>query len=235
MAILAFPPIETADENGLLALGGDLEVESLLMAYHRGIFPWPINEHYPLAWFSPDPRGVLDFSNLHLSRSLRKSIKKKDWVVTFNQDFGAIIDQCSDTSIRSKKESQGTWITKEIIEAYTNFFEAGYAYSIEVRLDNQIVGGLYGVQIGNAFSGESMFHKETDASKIAIVTLMHVLNQHGITWLDTQMVTSVIGDLGAIEIPREEFIQRLNQVKNTSKILKLDDLKPIRASELILG
>ncbi len=235
MAILAFPPIESADENGLLALGGDLEVESLLMAYNLGIFPWPINDRYPLAWFSPDPRGVLEFSNLHLSRSLKKSIKKRDWVVTFNQDFEHIIQQCSDTTHRSKKEAQGTWITKEIIEAYIKFHQAGYAYSVEVRLEDKIVGGLYGVQIGNAFSGESMFHIETDASKIAIISLLYLLNSHAIHWLDTQMVTSVIGDLGGVEIERDDFIKNLNQLKHAPKKLKLDEIKPIHVQDFILG
>lgn len=235
MAILAFPPIESADENGLLALGGDLEVESLLMAYNLGIFPWPINERYPLAWFSPDPRGILDFNNLHLSRSLKKSIKKKDWVVTFNQDFKQIIQQCSDTTNRSKKEAQGTWITKEIIDAYIKFHQAGYAYSVEVRIDNNIVGGLYGVQLGNAFSGESMFHTETDASKIAIITLMHLLNKHGVHWLDTQMVTSVIGDLGGIEISRDDFINNLNQFKNIKEVLNLNKIQPIHVETFILS
>ena len=235
MAILAFPPIESADENGLLALGGDLEVESLLMAYNLGIFPWPINERYPLAWFSPDPRGIPDFNNLHLSRSLKKSIKKKDWVVTFNQDFKQIIQQCADTTNRSKKEAQGTWITKEIIDAYIKFHQAGYAYSVEVRIDNKIVGGLYGVQLGNAFSGESMFHTETDASKIAIITLMHLLNKHAVHWLDTQMVTSVIGDLGGIEISRDDFINNLNQFKNIKEALNLNKIQPIHVETFILS
>lgn len=235
MAILAFPPIDTADENGLLALGGDLDVESLLMAYNLGIFPWPINERYPLAWFSPDPRGILDFNNLHLSRSLKKSIKKKDWVVTFNQDFKQIIQQCADTTNRSKKEAQGTWITKEIIDAYIKFHQAGYAYSVEVRIDNKIVGGLYGVQLGNAFSGESMFHTETDASKIAIITLMHLLNKHAVHWLDTQMVTSVIGDLGGIEISRDDFINNLNQFKNIKETLNLNKIEPIHVENFILS
>lgn len=235
MAILAFPPIESADENGLLALGGDLDVESLLMAYGQGIFPWPINERYPLAWFSPDPRGILEVNNLHISRSLKKSIKKRNWTVTFNQDFKHIIQQCSDTTHRSKKEAQGTWITKDIIDAYIKFHQAGYAYSVEVRIEGEIVGGLYGVQMGNAFSGESMFHVETDASKIAIITLMHLLKINGIDWLDTQMVTSVIGDLGGVEIPREEFIKNLNQHKNASKILNLNEIKPINVQKIFLS
>ncbi len=235
LAILSFPPVETADENGLLALGGDLEVESLLMAYQQGIFPWPINKRYPLAWFSPDPRGIVDYKDMHLSRSLKKSIKRFPWKVTFNHSFEKIIRNCAETKNRSQKEAQGTWITEEIIRAYNDFHNAGYAYSVEVWLDDKIVGGLYGVQIGNSVSGESMFHDIDDASKIALVSLMQVLYQNKIRWLDTQMVTSVVRDLGGSEITRSQFLHKLNHALYSSKTLDLNSYQLLDVKDLVLG
>tara|TARA_R110000868_G_scaffold226115_6_gene478621 strand:- start:1917 stop:2627 length:711 start_codon:yes stop_codon:yes gene_type:complete len=231
LAILAFPPIEDADENGLLAFGGDLEISSLLLAYAHGIFPWPINDRYPLAWFSPDPRGIVEFSNLHLPRSLKKSIRSKDWIITFNRCFDRVIHECSKLEHRKGDQSaHGTWITEEIMQAYKDFHKAGHAYSVEVWLGEELVGGLYGTRIGQAFSGESMFHCVTDASKIALASLMFFLNQHGISWLDTQMVTSVVENLGGIEIDRSEFIEMLTINKN----LNGDDIFAQRTSYKVL-
>lgn len=235
MAILSFPSVDSADENGLLALGGDLEVDSLVMAYQQGIFPWPINDRYPLAWFSPDPRGIVEFRDLHVPRTLKKSIKRQPWKVTFNQDFKKIITNCAKTKNRNKKEAQGTWITKDIINAYTDFHEAGFAYSVEVWLDDKIVGGLYGVQIGNLISGESMFHDVTDASKIALISLMHVLKENKVHWLDTQMVTSVVHDLGGSEIPRSQFIHKLNHSLNTAVTLDFRKYTKIDVEQLVLS
>ncbi len=235
MAILSFPSVDSADENGLLALGGDLEIDSLVMAYQQGIFPWPINDRYPLAWFSPDPRGIVEFRDLHLPRTLKKSIKRQPWKVTFNQDFKKIITNCAKTKNRNKKEAQGTWITKDIINAYTDFHEAGFAYSVEVWLEDKIVGGLYGVQIGNLISGESMFHDITDASKIALVSLMHVLKENKVHWLDTQMVTSVVHDLGGSEIPRSQFIHKLNHSLNTAVTLDFRKYNEIDVEQLVLS
>lgn len=215
MAIIAFPPLEQADENGLLAFGGDLEVSSLRLAYSQGIFPWPIGKRYPLAWFSPDPRGILEQKSLHLSRSLKKILKKFPWRVTFNQQFSEVILNCAETPNRTALDGQhGTWITPQIIDAYINFFQAGYAFSVEVWLQEELVGGLYGVRIGKAVCGESMFHNHDNASKVALVALMHHLKNHDIEFLDTQMVTSVVASMGGREIPRDQFIQRLNLVKD---------------------
>tara|TARA_R110000868_G_scaffold204946_3_gene453198 strand:+ start:63512 stop:64222 length:711 start_codon:yes stop_codon:yes gene_type:complete len=215
LAILAFPPIEEADENGLLAFGGDLEVSSLVLAYSQGIFPWPISDRYPLAWFSPDPRGVVEFSNLHLPRSLKKSLRQNEWIITFNKNFDQVINECSKlTHRKGESSSQGTWITDDIIRSYTQFHQSGYAYSVEVWLEDELVGGLYGTRLGRCFSGESMFHKQTNASKIALASLMYFLKSHDINWLDTQMVTSVVENLGGSEIPRDEFIHKLNALKN---------------------
>jgi len=235
LAILAFPPIEEADENGLLAFGGDLEISSLLLAYSQGIFPWPISERYPLAWFSPDPRGVIDFSNLHLPRSLKKSVRQKEWIITFNKCFDRVITECSKLSHRKGESSaQGTWITDEIIRSYNYFHQAGYAYSVEVWLNDDLVGGLYGTRLGRCFSGESMFHTQTDASKIALASLMYFLKSHDINWLDTQMVTSVVESLGGSEIPRDEFIQKLNALKNLNGDDIFEKNKSYPAQDLIL-
>lgn len=215
MAILSFPSIEQADENGLLAFGGDLEVASLSLAYRSGIFPWPINKRYPLAWFSPDPRGILELKNLHLPRSLKKSMRQLPWKITFNRCFNQVIQKCADIKNRgTQQEEQGTWITQEIIQGYCDFHLAGHAFSVEVWLEEKLVGGLYGVRTGRALSGESMFHTQNDASKIALYSLMKFLQRNNIHWLDTQMVTSVVSNLGGQEIARKKFIKMLDQTKN---------------------
>lgn len=207
MAIVEFPPIESADEHGLVAIGGDLEIDSLLLAYSQGIFPWPISEEYPLAWFSPDPRGILAFDKLHLSKSLRKFLKKNPYEVRFNTNFEAVIMNCA----RVKRNDQSsTWITQEIINSYIELHRQGYAYSIETYREDILVGGVYGVCINRFYSGESMFHTEDNASKVALVSLLYLLKQRDIGWIDTQMVTPVVETLGGLEIPRETFLQMLN-------------------------
>lgn len=206
MAIADFPPVEHADEHGLLALGGDLELESLLLAYTRGIFPWPISEEYPLAWFSPDPRGILAFDKLHLSKSLRKFLKKNPYEIRFNTNFEGVIMNCAKVP---RAENQGTWITEDIINSYINLHKNGFAYSVETYLDNELVGGVYGVCINRFYSGESMFHKADNASKVALIALLYQLKQKDIGWLDTQMVTPVVESLGGVEIPRETYLKML--------------------------
>lgn len=207
MAIVEFPPVESADEHGLVAIGGDLEIDSLLLAYSQGIFPWPISEEYPLAWFSPDPRGILAFDKLHLSKSLRKFLKKNPYEVRFNTNFEAVIMNCA----RVKRNDQSsTWITQEIINSYIELHRQGYAYSIETYREDILVGGVYGVCINRFYSGESMFHTEDNASKVALVSLLYLLKQRDIGWIDTQMVTPVVETLGGLEIPRETFLQMLN-------------------------
>ena len=214
MVIDRFPSTEEADEYGLLAIGGDLEVSSLLLAYSQGIFPWPISDEFPLAWFSPDPRGVLDYQDFHISTSLKKILKSDQFEVRFNTNFKEVIDQCAKVP---RKSQQGTWITPQIINAFIQLHKSGHAYSVEVynNQTQQLVGGLYGTCIGNTYSGESMFHLESNASKVALAYLMEKLHAHGINWLDTQMVTPVVESMGGKEIPRKEFIKRikLNQKK----------------------
>lgn len=208
MPIIDFPPINTADENGLLAIGGDYHPQSLLLAYSRGIFPWPIGEEYPLAWFTPNPRGIIPCDKIHIPRSLKKYIKKNDYQISFNQDFDTVILECAKTHAAN---DEGTWITQELIDGYRNFHREGYAYSVEVRnSDSELVGGLYGVNIGGFISGESMFHKEKNTSKIALLMLLINLKKISVQYLDTQMVTPVTANLGAKEIDRELFAKSLS-------------------------
>ena len=206
MAITDFPSVDLSDEHGLLALGGDLELESLLLAYSRGIFPWPISDEYPLAWFSPDPRGILIFDKLHLSKSLKKFLKKNPYEIRFNTNFEAVIMNCAQIA---RVENQGTWITNDIINGYMNLHKNGFAYSVETYLEDELVGGVYGVCINRFYSGESMFHKADNASKVALIALLYQLKQKDIGWLDTQMVTPVVESLGGVEIPRETFLKML--------------------------
>ena len=211
MAITDFPSVDHADEHGLLALGGDLELESLLLAYSRGIFPWPISQEYPLAWFSPDPRGILIFDKLHLSKSLRKFLKKNPYEIRFNTNFEAVIMNCAKIS---RADNQGTWITEDIINGYINLHRNGFAYSVETYLEDSLVGGVYGVCINRFYSGESMFHKADNASKVALIALLYQLKQKDIEWLDTQMVTPVVESLGGLEVPRDTYLKMLeNSIK----------------------
>jgi leucyl/phenylalanyl-tRNA--protein transferase len=211
---IVFPPVETASEDGLVAVGGDLEIDTILEAYHQGIFPWPIatypmNMDLPHTWFSPDPRGILDISEMHVSKSFEKFLKKSPYRVTFNQDFGGVIQLCAKTP---RKGQPGTWITPDIISAYTNLFNEGHAYSVEVWLDQKLVAGLYGVIIGSFISGESMFTLEDNASKQGFYTLLKHLQSKGIHWIDTQMVTEVVKQFGGKYIARPVFISRLKLV-----------------------
>lgn len=219
MPIADFPPIDKADENGLLALGGDLEVESLLLAYSKGIFPWPIGDDYPMAWFSPNPRGVLLTKNFHTPRSLKKFINKCSYTVTFNQNFLGVIRGCQELTNRGDQKE--TWITEEIVEGYYDLFKAGYAYSVECYENEELIGGLYGVRINSFFSGESMFYRKENASKFILVKLFEKFKEMNVPMLDTQMVTSVVRALGGEEIPRAEYIKVLNLALNQSLIQDL--------------
>jgi leucyl/phenylalanyl-tRNA--protein transferase len=211
MAIIKFPPLETADENGLIGIGGDLSPESLLLAYQNGIFPWPISKEYPLAWFSPDPRGILYYENLHLSQSFIKFLKKQTYNIKYNSNFEAVILNCARIS---RKHENSTWITDEIINAYIDFHKLGFAYSVEVYDKDRLIAGLYGVKINQYVCGESMFHIETNTSKLALYTLISDLYKNNISWLDTQMVSPVVSNMGGSYIPRTAFISLLNKSIN---------------------
>jgi leucyl/phenylalanyl-tRNA--protein transferase len=217
---IIFPPVETADENGLVAVGGDLELDTLLLAYKKGIFPWPIcqdhiNKNLPMTWFSPDPRGVLDFKHLHLSRSFKKFLKKSPFKVTFNKNFSDVINQCAQSP---RRDHLSTWISPEIKDSYTQLFNAGYAYSVEVWEDEKLVAGVYGVSMGSFISGESMFSLSDNASKQGLYSLVRQLESRGLSWMDTQMVTSVVDQFGGRYISRRDFTNRLKEINwNTTR------------------
>jgi leucyl/phenylalanyl-tRNA--protein transferase len=205
---ILFPPVESASEDGLVAVGGDLEIDTLTTAYQRGIFPWPISADYPLAWFSPDPRGILFFDDLHISKSFEKFLKKTKFTVTFNQAFSDVIKNCAEMA---RKDQPSTWITPDIVQGYHKLFQAGLAYSVEVWDEKRLVGGLYGVVMGTFVSGESMFMVEDNASKLALYELIHHLETKGIKWLDTQMVTPVVEQFGGDYVAREMFLELLEK------------------------
>ncbi len=204
-----FPPIEQATEDGLLAIGGDLSIKTLLTAYQQGIFPWPLGEEYPLAWFAPDPRGVLYTNDFRVNRSLKKVLKRSPYTVKKNRDFNKIITLCGNNPKRP--QGFGSWITPEIITAYTELFDAGYAYCFACYDHQQLVGGIYGVKINNFVSGESMFHLKDNASKVALYYLIEWLKTENIKWLDIQMVTPTLAQLGGIEISRQQFMHLLTE------------------------
>jgi len=207
MPIEAFPDVNLADESGLLGVGGDLDPKSLLLAYSQGIFPWPHSDFAPLAWYSPDPRGVLCYEDLHIPRSLDKLLRQDKFNVTFNQDFETVIRECAKAF---RKDQNGTWITENMLDAYTTLFYQGHAHSVEVYQGDELVGGLYGVKVKNFYNGESMFHKVSNASKIALVSLMRKLHEENIDWIDIQMVTEVTRSLGGKEISRDDFLKNLS-------------------------
>jgi len=204
---LAFPSVEQAlnEPNGLLAFGGDLSVSRLLAAYQQGIFPW-FNEHEPIMWWSPDPRGVLFTANLNVNKSLTKFLKKRRYRVTVNQQFNAVIQACAHAPFRT----QGTWISSAMQNAYQQLHLAGFAHSIEVWQQDTLVGGLYGVAINGMFAGESMFYQQTNASKVALYYLTQMLAEVGVVMLDCQLQNDFLASMGAVEISRKRFIQFKN-------------------------
>lgn len=214
MRRIVFPPVEDATEDGLVAIGGDLEIDTLKMAYRSGIFPWPISVELPLAWFSPDPRGIIAFENLHLAKSFQKFLKSHHYRVTFNQSFAEVIRECARMP---RKDQPGTWITPDLIKGYEKLFEAGEAYSVEVWEEEKLVAGLYGVVMGNFCSGESMFTKVDNGSKLALYSLIELLDSKGLTWLDTQMITSVVEHFGGEYVERDHFLALLNELDWTRK------------------
>lgn len=192
--------------NGLLAMGGDLNVARLLNAYHHGIFPW-YTQGEPILWWSPDPRAVIFMEQLKISRSLKKIIRNKNYTVTFNQAFHDVIKACAAPRAKQKK----TWITKEMQEAYNNLHTEGFAHSVEVWSEEKLIGGLYGVTCGRIFTGESMFNIVPDASKIALVYLINYLKAFNFFCIDCQMNNPYLTQLGATNIPRTEFIILLKE------------------------
>jgi leucyl/phenylalanyl-tRNA--protein transferase len=198
-----FPPVESAlkDPNGLLAAGGDLSPVRLLDAYARGIFPWSGPEE-PMLWWCPDPRMVLFVREFHISRSLRRRLRH-GFTVTADTAFGAVVDACAGP----RPDTDGTWITTEVVDAYTELARLGHAHSIETWIDGELAGGLYGVAVGRMFYGESMFARHADASKIALAHLVRQLERWGFEMIDCQMSTQHLASLGAREIRRREFLE----------------------------
>lgn len=203
-----FPPPEyaLASPNGLLAIGGDLSVSRLLNAYRSGIFPW-FNENEPILWWSPDPRMVLFPSDLKISRSLKKEIKKNNYTIRTDTRFVDVMQACA----APRKDQQGTWIHPEMITAYSELHELGLAHSVETWINDELAGGLYGVALGKIFFGESMFSRSPNASKIAFVHLVKQLTEWKYALIDCQVRTEHLASLGAREISRKDFCQYLKQ------------------------
>ncbi|MCD6111942.1 MAG: leucyl/phenylalanyl-tRNA--protein transferase [Bacteroidales bacterium] len=211
---IIFPLPEYAETNGLLAIGGDLCSERLLLAYSNGIFPW-YSKDEPILWWSPDPRLVLLPENFKVSKSLRLLIKKNLFTVKFDTNFFEVIKKCADV-VRTGQDD--TWITNEMIDAYTNLHNLGFAHSVETYYNDKLVGGLYGISIGKAFFGESMYHTTTDASKVALFFLVEKLKKWNFDFIDAQMKTSHLISLGAKEISRKEYLELLkNSLKSKTK------------------
>jgi leucyl/phenylalanyl-tRNA--protein transferase len=202
-----FPPVENANPDGLLAIGGDLSVNRLLDAYNHGIFPW-YDTSEPILWWSPDPRMVLFPEDLKVSKSMKQMLKKEVFQVTFNQDFAAVIEQCA---LIKRDGQNGTWITQEIKEAYLKLHHLGVVQSVEVWQNNELVGGLYGIYLKEKkmFCGESMFAKVSNASKYGFITYVRKLKAEGVCLIDCQIFTPHLASLGAGEISRKEFLNYL--------------------------
>ena len=200
-----FPDPRRADADGLLALGGDLRPERLLSAYARGIFPW--YESDPILWFSPDPRMVLVPGDPCVSRSLQKTLRQERYSVRMDTAFERVIRACAEIP---RPGQDGTWITPEMIEAYVELHRLGYAHSTEAWLQGELVGGAYGICLGSAFFGESMFAAESDASKVAFVSLVEQLDAWGMSIIDCQVSTDFLASFGALEWPRDRFLDELD-------------------------
>jgi leucyl/phenylalanyl-tRNA--protein transferase len=204
---LFFPPVETADEHGLLAIGGDLNTERLLLAYRSGIFPW-FNEDEPICWWSPDPRFVLYPHEINVSSSMKTVLQNGKYRFTTNRAFAQVIENCKTVT---RKDQDGTWISPAMKNAYTILHEAGYAHSAEAWQDGKLVGGLYGIRIGTIFFGESMFSLQANASKFAFINYVQQLQKENVQLIDCQLHTNHLESLGARMIPRELFTRILTE------------------------
>lgn len=204
---LRFPDPERFDREGLVAIGGDLRPERLVLAYRSGIFPWYAEGYVPM-WWSPDPRALLSRASLHVSRSLVRTMKRGGFELTWNRCFSRVMTECG------KRRDEGTWVIPEMVAAYTRLHDSGMAHSLEVWDGGELVGGTYGVQVGALFAAESMFHRRTDMSKVALAALVDGLFSAGIELLDVQFVTPHLATLGAYEVTRSEYLTRLHAVRD---------------------
>jgi leucyl/phenylalanyl-tRNA--protein transferase len=200
---LDFPSALNANADGLVAVGGDLSTARLIRAYRSGIFPWTVN---PVTWWSPDPRGIIPLDALHVSRSLRRTVRKNIFAITVDTAFEAVMRECA----RPAPGREETWITREFIEAYTKLHREGHAHSLECWQGTRLVGGIYGVVAGGLFAGESMFHIEPDASKIALFHLVERLKARKFVLFDIQMLTAVTRQMGGTELSRKDYLARLS-------------------------
>lgn len=206
---IQFPDPRQTEAEGLIAVGGKLDVGTLYTAYAAGIFPWP-QEGYPLLWFSPEKRGILEFKDFHVPESLRRFRRQHpEWQFSLNGDVQLVIEECAK---QPRPGQDGTWILPAMKRAYLEFAKAGYVLSVEVRENNIVVGGIYGVLVEGLFSGESMFFKKTNASKLALWRLVEILQSQGHEWMDIQMVTPVLASFGGKYVERETFLQMKAQL-----------------------
>lgn len=211
----SFPDPEETGPEGILQISDDISVDRLREAYSFGIFPWP-TEGYPILWFCPPERGVIDFADFHQPRSLQKWMRQNDIRFSWNQRFETVIESCQ----RSPRPGQsGTWITPRLKRAYIEFHKAGYAHSLECYRGGDLIGGLYGVYVAGVFCGESMFFRESNASKACLVHLAEFLSAAGLTWMDVQMVTPTIEQMGGRLISRREFLQRLESSRGSARAI----------------
>ena len=211
---LWFPDVEESTEEGIVAVGGDLSVERLILAYSKGIFPWYSSDRSPILWWSPDPRFVLFTENLIVSKSMRPYFNQNKFKVTWDQNFEDVIKNCQKID---REDQPGTWITSKMLAAYIQLHKKGYAHSVEVWLENELVGGLYGISLGKVFFGESMFAKVSNASKFGFISLVKQLKQKGFLLIDCQQETKHLESLGAAAIKRKDFIEFLknNEIEET--------------------
>lgn len=209
---LAFPSLSNAldEPNGLLAVGGDLSPERIISAYQHGIFPW-YSEGDPILWWSPNPRAIIHLANLKINRSLQKFLNKSPYTVSINKAFNQVIDYCSNAPFRS----EATWILPAMKFAYKSLHQLGHAHSIEVWQDDELVGGLYGIAVNGYFSGESMFYRKSNASKIALITLAQLLQQAKVNFIDCQIINDFLKSMGASEVTRCEFVNLKDHAINT--------------------
>ena len=207
------PDPQRADPDGVVGVGADLAPATLVEAYRRGVFPWP-HEGMPMPWFSPDPRAVFRVDQMHVSRSLRRTLRRSGWTSTIDRAFRDVVQGCAEG------RQDGTWITPEMASAYGRLHDHGWAHSLEVWDGDRLVGGVYGVLVGGLFTGESMFHRVSDASKVALVDLCGRLAEAEGSWLDAQLPTPHLRSLGAEVWPRELFLRRLASVRD-------DDVRPV--------
>ena len=204
---LVFPDVRTASPEGILAFGGDLRPERLLLAYKSGIFPW-YSEGEPIIWYSPDPRMVLLPGELKISKSMQQVLRRHQWTITWDKDFEQVLAHCQKTP---RKGQRGTWITREMYEAYLRLHEMGHARSVEVWDGEVLVGGLYGVDLGNVFCGESMFSAVSNSSKVAFIELVRRLESLQYRFIDCQVYNKHLASLGAREVSREDFLRLLQK------------------------